>query len=169
MIENPKFRLEVRLTEADYVRYNRVISWREPKTKVLALLMSLLAAGIVTAIFYASNLFTIIPQYVLYFIPVLMFAYTYWQFPKNADKQAARNFHRGNMEIEWDMAFFDDRVEVTANGNKSVHPYKDLTEIVITDTDIYLMYAKIMGYCIRKEECPQALIDLLENERQKKL
>ena len=46
---------------------------------------------------------------------------------------------------------------------------KNKTDIVLTDQDIYLMYAPNMGYCMTRDVCPAGFDLFIENLRNKRM
>jgi hypothetical protein len=95
--------------------------------------------------------------------------FTYWQFPRNIKKQALKTFRANNMSMEWEFSFYDDYFEVKAPIGESTHRYADLVDIVLTDQDIYLLYAANMGYCITRDVCPAGFDLFIENLRNKRM
>lgn len=161
----PKYQFGMRLTEEVYVRYNHAISWQNPKVKINMFLSAGLTAVVGTWALHYCGFFNLIPFYFIYIVPVLLFIFGLWFFRHNIDKSASNAFRANNMEVEWDFRFFDDHFEVAAKAGTSSHKYADLTDIVINDQDIYIMYGAMMGYCIPRESCPLGFPDFLESKK----
>ena len=169
MNPSPKYHFTSRLTEELYLRYNHAINFRQPKMKLNRILTSVIATAIIIALLYYFNTFENFQPYVIYIVAAVILVFTYWQFPRNIKKQARQNFRTTNMSIEWEFSFYDDHFEVKSPMGDSSHRYTDLTDIVLTDQDIYLMYAPNMGYCMTRDVCPAGFDLFIENLRNKRL
>ncbi|MBQ2541442.1 MAG: hypothetical protein II551_07320 [Paludibacteraceae bacterium] len=167
MEEKPKFHFKITLTEEDFVRYNRKLTWRNKITYFNMLLTGVIAVTVTLSVMHYYRLFDTIPSYWQYIIGIALFVFASWQFRRVVDQQAITAFRVNSLGMEWDMQFGSTEFEVDCTAGKSIHRYSDLNEIILTDKDVYLMYKQNAGYCLRKDLCPAGFVEFIEEQKRK--
>ena len=166
-MKEPIFTFYVTLTKEDYIRYNRTITWRHKRTRwIIAIIIVMLVISCINLIIAYYN-FSSVAGY--NYIPLLFLFSVLLYYIKGIDRYAARFFKINKMGGQTKLLFYDDCLEYfgpTVAGN-GTWLYKDLDSIIVTKTDVYIMYSPVYGMCIKKSECPDGFLEFVNKIRVK--
>ena len=159
-MNNPKFHIHATLNEADYVRFNHTLVWRNKKTKWIIAIS--LFSCILIIVPYLLNLQP--SSSILYYLPPLFIIVSLlWHYTRGIDKIAAKLFRTNNLAVNFEVFFYDDYLEFKGKSSSAIWCYNELHEIIVTKTDIYIMRTPQIGICLQKDICPNGFMDYIDN------
>ncbi len=142
------------------MRFNRFnIKRKRPPGKTITVLVMDAALWYMFA--YIADLF---PTLGILFT-ILTF-YWIWMYAKGVDKQAVKFFYENKMGGKAEVRFFDDTIEMVGDTIRMVWQYKELKEIIATESDVYIKYTPLVTLCIKKTECPEGFLEFVDELKQ---
>ena len=151
----PLFKVSGKVTEEEFVRFNRFISIGQGKGRRMFIIMTSILAGwaILSVV-----VFIITPDMSWKgILPVLICASYIWGMTIGQDRMASKSFHNNKLieNQSFEQSFFEDHIEsITENGTSSI-PYAKLYRIFETPTNFYIMDAPNMGRMLKKSDVPE--------------
>ncbi len=162
-MEEPLFTIKSKNTREEFIRFNRVILNKEYHY-IRSMIIVNTVLVLIGACFLLTEKAAILPTMV--FVAVFLIYYN-WKLTKGVDKKAAKTFEHNKVEkdLEFQISFFCDHYEITAETGFSDIKYSKLYKIIETATNLYLMYSKNQGVILKKSESSPELIEFLHSIR----
>ena len=154
----PNYSVNTKLTEEEFVRFNRLIMHRNKK-----LMAIIIGCGLIVLAYAIENL--IKGQNMAMSLGLLCGSLVFiWVYTFGADRKA-RKYYKQNVEkesTEQRIDFYDDHFEqTTANANTNI-PYSLLSAIYITKTNVYMMRSPVVGYVLPLNDCPEGFVEFIK-------
>ena len=151
----PLFKVSGKVTEEEFVRFNRFISIGQGKGRRVFIIMTSVFAGwvLLSAVGYGI-VYVTDTSWISILLPILFTTSYIWGMTIGQDRMASKSFHNNKLmeNLSFEQSFFEDHIEsITENGTSSI-PYAKLHKIFETPTNFYIMDAPNMGRMLKKSD-----------------
>lgn len=151
----PLFTTETAYTYDEYKRFNLALM-----RKNLIIIYSLLAALLLLVIL--SSVLNGWSKFGAYYIPAVVFVAAYLPFGINLTIKRTYKSNKLITKTVGNFSFYESKVVETTDNATVNYKYSDLSSIIETQTNFYLMIAKNQGMIIVKQNCSAELIEFLK-------
>jgi hypothetical protein len=161
-MEEPLFTVRTVCTREDYIRFSRYLL-----RKVSLLGKSYFIFAAVVLIWTVSSAFS--GQRLAWLPPLLVLLYISYAMTLGADRRAAKVYNSdpslSSLKEGCEIRFFEEELRVGTTLSEEAFPYRKLSGIHITPTDIYLLREKNSGVLLRRGDAEQGLVEFLEGKK----
>ena len=160
----PLYTTQFAYTLDEYLKYNNAVL-KSQKSFITVYIMFSLSSFVLGAISYymiKNTIFSIF--FALFFFIVFTI-----EFPVVIKKSAKKAYY-SNKTLDKNISnyeFFKDELKETNLHSVNVHKYSELTKIIETKTNFYLMISNQQGYLIKNDNCSPELITFLSELKNK--
>ena len=143
-------------TKIDYKEYRKfsVAMMFVGKNRFKMLFIVLFLFAMLTVCYFLTDLKTALFCAVLYAV----------LFPWGISSRIKKTYKSDKrLEKEREFIFYQDRLETRVGEGGGEFLYEELTDIIETKTNFYLMIPTGQGIIIKKENCPPELIEFIRN------
>ncbi len=160
----PLYTTQFAYTLDEYIKYNNAVLKSQKSFIAVYIIFSLFsfALGALSYHMIKNIVFSIF--FALFFF--IIFAI---EFPV-ALKKSAKKAYYSNKTLDKNISnyeFFEDKIKETDLHSINTHKYSELTKIIETKTNFYLMIDNARGYIIVKDNCSPELIAFLSELKNK--
>jgi len=163
----PLFTTQFAYTLEEYTKFNIEMTKRQKANKILNIIMALCPVffGIINYFNYKNITFALIAALITLIFIIIFFAVKPASFKALVKKQ-----YYSDKTLDSNISnyeFFENEFKETDLHGFSKHTYSELTQIIETETNFYLMISNIQGYLISKSNCSPELIEFLQDIKAK--
>ena len=160
----PLYTTQFAHTLDEHIKFNKAVLKSQKSFIVLYILFAVLSIGLgILSYNMVKNIIFSIFLALLFFILLLI------TFP-SALKKSIKKAYYSNKTIDSEISdykFYETEFTETDSHGSVTFPYTDLSQIIETKTNFYLMISKQQGYLIKKENCSTELIAFLSELKNK--
>lgn len=161
----PLFTTQFAYTLEEYTKFNIEMTKRQRVIINILLLLFPICMGVINYFPYRNIKSSIIPTILALICSIISFIIIHMSF-----KKAAKKVYYSDKTLDSNISnyeFFENEFKETDLHGSSKHTYSELTQIIETKTNFYLMISNIQGYLISKSNCSPELIEFLQGVKTK--
>jgi len=160
----PLYTTQFAYTLEEYTKFNMEVMKTQKKIKILNIILTILSILIGALNYYANK--SIILSFIVASIPII----SVFIIVPFCVKKEIKKVYYSNQTLDKNISnyeFFENGIKETDLHSINSYKYSELTKIIETKTNFYLMIDNAQGYIIVKNNCSPELISFLSELKNK--